>query len=341
MEDQKNIIPNYDLLAKYFAGEASVEQIDAIEKWTDENAKNKKSFDSMYYLWIQSGRKTIENQINVTESWTKLKFRMEAAKNTKAETKKPLSILRRTSYRIMQLAAVIILGLIINAIVKYLNPESNFITKESQLVSIGLKLSDSSEIKLNKKSKLVYPEKFKENERLVKLDGEAFFKIEPNKEKPFIIETQFSRIKVLGTSFNVQAYDTCDFVEVTVVTGIVELSGTNDGGEKIILKKGEKGKIEKSTGKPIKEEKIQDNELFWATRTLIFKDTELYIAAETISKAYNVNIEILNDEIKHCKLTVVFPDARIEEIMEVLRITFNLSIEQTNNQYKLNGNRCK
>jgi len=341
MEDPKNIIPDYDLLAKYFAGEASMEQIEAIERWTDENAKNKKSFDSMYYLWIQSGRKTIESQINITESWAKMKFRMEAAKYNKGETIKQLSVLRKTSYRFMQLAAVIILGLIINALVKYLNPESNFISKESQLVSIDLQLSDSSEIKLNKKSKLVYPEKFKGKQRLVKLDGEAFFKIEPNKEKPFIIETQFSRIKVLGTSFNVQAYDTSDFVEVTVVTGVVELSGTSDGGEKIILKKGEKGKIEKSTGKPIKEEKIQDNELFWATRTLIFKDTELYIAAETISKAYNIEIELLNEEIKHCKLTVVFPDASIEEIMEVLRITFNLSIEHTNNQYKVNGNGCK
>ncbi len=341
MEDQKNIIPDYDLLAKYFAGEASIDQIEAIEKWTNENPKNKKSFDSMYYLWIQSSRKVIENQINITESWAKMKFRMEAAKQIKSETLKSISGYRRITYRVLQLAAVVILGLMINALIKYLNPESRSISKESLHASIEIKLPDSSEIKLNKNTKLIYPEKFKDKQRLVRLEGEAFFKVKPDKEKPFIIETEFSRIKVVGTSFNVQAYDTSDLVEVTVVSGIVELSGTSKNGEKIVLKKGEKGIIEKSTGRPIKEEKVEENDIFWATRTLIFKDTELYVATETISKAYGVEIKILNDKIKHCKLTVVFPDASIEEIMEVLRITFDLSIEQSNNQYKLNGNHCK
>jgi len=341
MEKPKNIVPNYDLLAKYFAGEASIAQINEIEKWVDQSPKHKRTFDSMYYLWIQSGHKKFDEKVNVSESWTKMKFRINAAKESKTEPAEAINPFMRSSNRLLKLAAIIVLGIGIAAVIKYLNSGPQFISKEALQVAIELKLPDNSEIKLNKKSKISYSDEFRGNKRLVKLQGEAYFDVKPNKEKPFVIETEFSQIRVTGTSFNVQAYDSSDIVEVTVVTGTVELSGKTEGSEKIILKKGEKGIIEKSKGKPVKKERIQENELFWATRTLIFKDTELYIAAETISKAYDVKIEILNEEIKYCRLDVVFSDANIEEIMEILRVTFDLNLEKTDNYYKLNGTHCK
>jgi transmembrane sensor len=341
MEEHDNILIDYDLLAKYFAGEASIDQTLEIEKWVNENPNHKKTFDSMYYLWVQSGHQKYSKQINITESWEKMKFRMKAAKEIKPENPKNISLLKRTAYRFLQLAAIIVIGLLINALVNYFNPKPILISKETQLASIDIKLSDDSDIKLNKNSKISYPHKFIGKQRHVQLEGEAFFEVTPDKEKPFIIETPFSFIKVVGTSFNVQAYDTSDVIEVTVITGIVELSGKNKEDEKIIIKKGEKGIIEKSTGKPVKLEIIEQNQLFWATRTLIFKDTELYIASAAIADAYDVEIEILSTKIKNCKLDAVFSDATIDEIMEVLRITFDLKIEKTNNHYKLDGSNCK
>jgi len=341
MEDHKHIIPDYDLLAKYFAGQASYAQTIEIEKWVNNDPKHKNTFDSMYYLWIQSGRKNTEEKINVSDSWAKMKLRMNSPTEIEPIAKKEPKQFQLTSSRILQIAAVLVIGLIINVLIKYLNPKQKEIYKESQLSSIQLKLPDSSLIKMNLKSKISYPEKFKGKQRLVKLEGEAFFDVTPDKEKPFIIETEFSKVKVVGTSFNIQAYDTSNVVEVTVVKGIVELSGKEDNSEKIILTKGEKGSIDKKSGKPFKEVKTTENELFWATRTLIFKDTELYVAAETISKAYGVEIEVFNENIKHCKLDAVFSDANIEEIMKVLQITFDLKIEQTNNHYKIDGTHCK
>jgi len=340
MEDHKPIMPDYDLLAKYFAGQASIDQTIEIENWVSENPRHKRTFDSMYYLWVQSGRKKIEEQINVSDSWAKMKLRMKNEYEIKPLIVTKPKQFRLTAVRVLQLAAVIIIGLVIGVLIKYLNPNPKLLFQETEFAMVDLKLPDSSQIKLNIKSKISYPEKFKGSQRLVKLEGEAFFEVKPDKEKPFIIETAFSKIKVVGTSFSVQAYDTSDIVEVTVVSGVVELSGKEEGGEKVILKKGEKGKIDKNSGKPFKETKAADNELFWATRTLIFKDTELYVATETISRAYNVEIELLNEEIKYCKLNVVFPDETIEEIMRVLQITFNLRIEKFDNHYKLYGTQC-
>jgi len=341
MEDSKKTVPNYDLLAKYFTGEASIAETGEIEKWVNENPKHKKTFDSIYYLWIQSCHHKLNEQINIAESWRKMQFRVKSAEETGQIKPKNIPLFKRTAYRFLQLAAVVILGLLINALINYFNPKAILIYKETQLASVDIKLPDDSDIKLNKNSKISYPDKFIGEKRHVKLEGEAFFEVKPDKEKPFIIETPFSIVKVFGTSFNIKAYNTSKVVEVDVITGIVELSGKNKEDEKIVLHKGEKGKIEKITGKAVKLEKSEQNQLFWATRTLIFKDTELYIAAATIANSYDVEIEILNTKIKNCKLDAVFSDATIDEIMEVLRITFDLKIEKTNNHYKLDGSHCK
>jgi len=345
MTDYKNIIPDYDLLAKYFAGEASVTQIKAIEDWVIENPANKKSYDRMHFLWMQSAKSELEKQVNVTDAWTKMQFRMNAEKQTPLVTSpeiKTPSIYRKTARRLLQFAAIIVIALGVNALLKIINSDPEYLSTESQLSAVSLTLPDNSEIKLNKQSKISYPEEFEGKKRQIKLEGEAYFEIEHDKEKPFIVEAQFAKIKVVGTSFNVQAYDSSDVVEVTVVSGVVELSGIEDGSEKITLRKGEKGKIEKTSGKPVMEINEVEDELHWMTRKLIFKDTELYVVAETLSRAYNVEIEFGNEKIKYCPWSVVIEDMGIDAIMDLLQGTHTgLIIEKTDTKFTINGSSCQ
>ena len=344
MTDNKNIIPDYDLLAKYFAGEASVTQTKAIENWVAENPVNKKSYDRMHFLWMQSAQKELQEQVNVSDAWTKMRFRMNAATQatpvSPPEIKEP-SIYKKTARRLLQFAAIIVIALGINALLKIINSDPEYVSTESQLSSVSLTLPDNSEIRLNKESKISYPEKFKGKNRQIKLEGEAFFEVEPDKEKPFIVETEFAKIEVVGTSFNVQAYDTSNVVEITVISGVVKISGMN-GGETITLIKGEKGKIDKKTGTPFKEINEIEDELHWMTKKLIFKDTELYIIVETLARAYNVEIAFGNEGVKYCKWDNTIVDLTIEEIMEHLKIAFpGLEIKQTDNKFTINGTACQ
>ncbi|NJO92131.1 MAG: DUF4974 domain-containing protein [Chloroflexia bacterium] len=344
MTEHKNIIPDYDLLAKYFAGEASATQIKAIEDWVTENPAHKKSYDRMHFLWMQSAKTELEKKVNVTDAWTKMQFRMNAAKQQPQETKLDVaepSIYRKTARRLLQFAAVIVIALGVNFVLRLVNSEPEYISTESQLSSVEITLPDNSEIKLNKESKVSYPEKFKGKQRHIKLEGEAFFEVEPDKEKPFIIDAQFAQIKVVGTSFNVQAYND-DVVEVTVVSGVVELSNKEAGGEPITLIKGEKGTIEKASGKAYKEENVVEDELHWMSTKIVFKDTELYQVAETLSIAYNVEIEFANEEVKHCQWNFTFEDPTIDEIIKILQISFpNLTITQTKNKITIDGTACQ
>ena len=344
MIENKNIIPDYDLLAKYFAGEASVTQIKTIEKWVAENAANKKSYDRMHFLWLQSAKGELEKQVNVSDAWTKMQFRMNAAKQVpiekNIEAAEP-SIYKRTAKRLLQFAAIIIIALGVNFLLKLIS-EPDYISTESQMSSVEITLPDNSEIKLNKESKISYPEKFNGKRRHIKLEGEAFFEVEPDKEKPFIIEAQFAQIKVIGTSFNVQAYDDEDIVEVTVVSGVVELSDKDGNNKPTTLKKGEKGTLDKATGRVYKEINEEDDELQWMSTKIVFKDAELYQVAETLSIAYNVEIEFANEEIKNCRWNFILDDPTIEEIINILQMSFpNLTITRTENKITINGTSCQ
>ena len=104
--------------------------------------------------------------------------------------------------------------------------------KQSKII-----LSDQTEVWLNAGSRLIYPTVFRGGKRKVQLQGEAYFKVSKDKSNPFIVETSNSKIKVLGTSFNVKAYPGEKVEETVLVEGAVLLNvGDQIFGKEVQLK---------------------------------------------------------------------------------------------------------
>ncbi len=91
-----------------------------------------------------------------------------------------------------------------------------------------LKLSDGTQVWLNAGSKLRFPQSFgnSDSDRMVYLEGEAFFDVVKNGNRPFIVNTQEIEVQVLGTKFNVSSYETDDFISTTLVEGAVNVYET-------------------------------------------------------------------------------------------------------------------
>lgn len=106
-------------------------------------------------------------------------------------------------------------------------------------------LPDSSEIWLNAGTAIKYPEKFSKAQRLVYLDGEAYFSVRKDAAKPFIVETSQLSVKVLGTQFNVKAYADDELVTTTLTSGKVEVTPPVQGSQ--ILKPNEQLTYDKKT----------------------------------------------------------------------------------------------
>ena len=92
---------------------------------------------------------------------------------------------------------------------------------------VSLTLADGTKVWLNAKTKMEYPQSFKAfDERMVKVDGEAYFEVSKNKNRPFIVKTSKGDVEVLGTKFYVSAYATTDIFETSLIEGRVKVRTT-------------------------------------------------------------------------------------------------------------------
>src|SRR5690606_38591001 len=156
---------------------------------------------------------------------------------------------------------------------------------ESSDVRVGVKLSrpigqqfrvvfeDETEVLLNAASTLSCPKVFSNDRREVHLDGEAFFKVSKNKDRPFYVKTLNQEIKVLGTSFGVSAFAEDETVKTTLVSGSVLVQPKNTRLAGVELLPGEQSILAKD--KLMKEHVDTDTELSWLDGSLSFKSDDI------------------------------------------------------------------
>ncbi|WP_020529322.1 FecR family protein [Flexithrix dorotheae] len=158
---------------------------------------------------------------------------------------------------------------------------------------LSLTLSDGSIIKLNSESKLTFPEKFNSNTREVLFEGEAFFDIAKNLEKPFIIKSGDLEISVLGTSFNVNSYECSNKVQVAVASGKVAVRSNEKEWKDntTFLTRNQVLTFDKETRSIKSEIKDVSNLIAWKDKTIVFEDATLEIIVNKLERWYNVEIE--------------------------------------------------
>lgn len=201
-----------------------------------------------------------------------------------------------------------------------------------------LTLPDGTLVSLNASTRMDYPGKFGKNTREVTIEGEAFFEVKPNKEKPFIIHAGNAQIKVLGTSFNVCAYPSAKSVEVIVKTGKVQVlnkaSETKQNNE-LILNPGEKGTLVLSSNALLKTTNQNPNFIAWKTHDLIFRATSLGEVISNLENVYKVNIRLDDPKLNGLLLTAHFNDYSLDFILKVIETTFQMETQVIDGQYIL------
>lgn len=148
-------------------------------------------------------------------------------------------------------------------------------------------LSDGSIVMLNAGSKLTFPTGFRGAERKVYVDGEAFFKVAKNREKPFIVSIAGSEVKVLGTQFNVSNYPESNGTEATLLEGSISFS--NNNGKEVILKPNQQ--VLSSYGKLTVKEVSADDFNAWTKGEFLFNDVPLAVVMQKLARWYNVEVD--------------------------------------------------
>lgn len=222
----------------------------------------------------------------------------------------------------MKIAAVLLPFLVLNiAFWVYSGIDNRVAVNKDIYVPCGERmtvlLSDGTKVYLNADTKLTYPEQFVGKERKVSVEGEAYFEVKKDIEKPFIVDVSSMQIKVLGTSFNVNAYPSEKKVLTTLDEGSVKIRNVQSNSFDYIMKPGETAIFEKETGTCIvQKNKDYKNESVWLKDVLIFNDTPLEDVLKILSRKYNVQFSVENKAIYSYTYTLKSESESLQEILE-------------------------
>jgi len=244
---------------------------------------------------------------------------------------------------IYRFAAAILIAavLLVSGYEVFYNPSASEVMLEltsADKVLNTFTLPDGTLVTLNSDTKVFYPKKFGRKTREISIEGEAFFEVKPNKNKPFIIHAGKAQIKVVGTSFSVSAYPETKLVEVIVQTGKVQVMNKMTETlqtEELILTPGDKGTLVYESKTLHKTTNQDPNFLAWKTHNLIFKATSLREVIENLEKVYKVNISLADPKLNELLLTAQFNNYSLEFILKVIETTFKIEAQEINGQYFL------
>ncbi len=303
------------------------------ENWLHYSDENRSIFNKTKYVWEQSGVDVGSILPDKDKMWDAIN--PENKQSRKSVFRK---IYSRTS-TIQKIAASILIlvcaGFILYKTLPILDTEVVLLHGQANEYKTEFILSDGSTVWLNQNSTLTYPEKFIGANRVVELKGEAYFEITKDKRHPFIISSEGTKIKVLGTAFNVNAPSENDKVKVTVTKGKVSFYESLNEKNKVLLTKGEEADFNKNTHTIEKRETSDLNFLAWKTGCLSFNNSSLSEVCKTLSKHYKIEINIADDALISKNLTAKFDNKTIKEVIQILELTLDIEFIETNSAWLL------
>lgn len=325
-----------DLLAKYLADETDTHQSNTISEWIIASEDNQKTFDHSKIIW--DGAKN-QQKVDLDAAWTKLNItKKKEVESIDFQEVKPIKKLNWVN-NFLKIAAVLVVlfGFWFVTTRQFITSQNNVLTFKSGNQSIEKILPDGTKILLSKNSQIIYPKTFEGNTREINLSGEGFFDVRHDAAHPFIIHTQGTAVKVLGTSFSIRAYNAQ--VQVHVKIGKVQFSKNN---AKVILTRGQKGEILANVDTIIKSE-VTEVKTFAKQKlsSFIFDEVSLDKVVDALSKHFGKEIKFSQDKIKNCKLTATFNNEKLENIIAVIAETFNLTIDNQLDTVLLSGEGCE
>lgn len=178
---------------------------------------------------------------------------------------------------------------------------------------LNLTLADGTHIRLNSGSTIKYPDRFEGDVREVTLEGEAFFDVARNPDKPFVIRSGEVLTTVLGTSFNINTYLDNSHIAVTVASGKVKVASQEN---EIHLGPNEQGVFDKKTKTISKKRTDIATFLNWKDGILHFEDIALTEVMESLERWYGVSFVFENKDLGSCHVTATYNNEMLPAVLE-------------------------
>jgi transmembrane sensor len=319
-----------DLLARYVAGEADAAQQAAVELWAASAPDHAHELERLRSVWSWSKGPSDLGDMDVDSAWKKVSAQMDEARII------PIGRSNRSSWAWVAAAAAVVGVLLVGRVL--LSPPQQELVATT--VHNSALLGDSSQVVLSPASRLVAT---MGKERSVELDGQAYFEVRRDERRPFVVHTTTIDVTVMGTAFEVTAFDGNDTVMVRVRHGKVRVAlrrAENDSaGDTLILAAGEQTIWVR--GDRLLERDVIGPVERWAGRIIQFNNAPLQQVVDELNSVYDSRIVLGTAAISGCPLTASFGDEPIDEIVRVIANTFGLQITRNaDGSFTLTGDGC-
>lgn len=312
------------LLIRYILDETTLDESQRIRQWLAVSEKNMQEYLELKKVWKSVQNKPLE--VDADSAWQKVSVRIAAEESIKGER-----VVRTLKRPMLGWYAAAVLLALVGMFALFQNlMRDDAVRMATTTEKLDQTLGDGSQVTLNQNSKLEYPKIFTGNTRNVELEGEAFFDISRDPEKPFVITTTRGRVTVLGTSFNVEANPNSD-LKVYVTTGRVKLESIESKDSLyVILEPGMTGVLTK-TGKVFIEKNTVSDALFWMDKRLDFDKTPLPQVFEVLERNYKIEFSSFDSKLDKCLLTARFREDSVRNILSVIEATFDIHFQLDEN----------
>lgn len=337
--EEKYLIEN--LLPDYFSGEINDADRIKIEFWKNESIENKKYFDEMAVVWNSGAILEGMQQFNSGEALKKINSRLSQKNFNSHQFVKKLQ----------KIAAILILPLLIYSSYLTIQQISNSnLTSDSSIQKVKtstgliseLTLPDGTHVWLNSESTLEYPMNFSKV-REVKLQGEAFFDVTKDQNRPFVVNTGKINVEVLGTSFDVVSYSEDSQTEVALKSGKVKLfAGEYEHKTELGFLTPDQRATYDHTSRELNIKNVSIEKYHaWKDGIIMFDDDPMVEVTRKLSRWFNVDFILESPELRDYVYRATFKNESLDQVLELLKISAPIDFEIIPRETLSDGNYSK
>ncbi|MFH5833780.1 FecR family protein [Halalkalibaculum sp. DA384] len=330
-------------LGKYFSGNCTLQERKEIKAWIHEDATHQKIADELEEIWQDSAN---NGEWDIDEGWNELSKKLDSKKDSPLRlVESPFEEYRKLDQRnrkkrkwsfgvhVAAAAAVLVIALSTMIVYEHGQPaeqQETVLAMQEVVTDKGqrsqFKLSDGTRVWLNGDSRLEIPSKFNSDFREVNLKGEAFFDVESDPDKPFVIHAGESVTRVLGTQFNLHAYPDED-VHIVVEEGKVAFGNRQSQREPAELVRNQMAIL---TDNHVSTSKVDDISYYtgWRRGQLVFKDTPLKIAMKKLERWYDIETRLTDPSLESRTITGSYEEESMTEVLNIISLSVGMTYEK-------------
>jgi transmembrane sensor len=352
---------DWNRLVRYLTGESAPEEGERTRDWILESRKRARLMDELRKVWaatehsprsrdVEAAWEEISREIAFTEGREDVEEDItdrpdvetssnhRATEHRKRSSWNPLLRDFQVSTGVTVLVAAVLLA---TAITAYLASDFSasigqgsapkvFKTKPGQRATV--RLADGSKVRLNAESRLEVTAGFGDQNRTVRLSGEAYFEVAQDTTTSFVVQAGGIRATALGTAFNVEAYTGANKQEIAVTEGVISLeSGKESIRDTVHLRADYLGMVYGSHLQTLRDNAAVHRRTAWTKGQLVFSDTDFDEVTRRLERWYDVEIDSRIDPEEVDRLNASFHEESLGEVLEAISTALDLMYRQEEN----------